>query len=294
MKKLLVAVDFSPASAHAVAYASWLSLQTKAELEALHVYRPPQVEETLSEKDREHFLQQVHERHMQRLKRFTTPTPDRAEESLGALGRIQCSLRAGAAVDGIIEQAVAGEADLIIVGTRAKHHLWNHLFGSVTTELIARSPCPVLVVPEGASYQQVKRIAFASEITLDESAVFNWLEAFADRLEAEVERFFVNILPEEQDKWKEELIQTTWKASAASIRERITMIREKTVMEGVDYYLEKYPSEMLALYVPRRAFPERILHRSLSRQLAYRTQIPMIVVKSDPAAGDEDVSHQNA
>jgi nucleotide-binding universal stress UspA family protein len=279
MEKLLVAVDFSSASAHAVQYASWLKLQTKAGLEALHVYSAPKVEETLSKKTKDQFLRHYRSDLMQHLKRFTTPAPDRAEEPLSSVGRLHCRLREGKVVDQIIVHAKEEKTDLIVVGTRAKHQLWNHLFGSVTTELIARSPCPVLVVPEGSNYRQVHRIAFASEITLDETSVFNWLESFANSLDAGVERFFVNVLPEEQDKWKEELIRTTWEAAPASIRERITMIREKTVLKGIDYYLEKYPSEMLALYVPQRAFVERLLHRSLSRQLAYQTQIPLLVVK---------------
>jgi len=280
MKKLLVAVDFSKSSSYAVEYASWLGLRLQADLTALHVSGIIRMEETVSEKVRREFQEKREQSLLQQLLRFTSPYPNKAEEALSAVGRIDCRVRRGEVVEELIAGAQQINADLIIVGTRAKHQLWDHLFGSVTTALIARSPIPVLVIPEGAAYCEVQRIAFASEITLDERRVFEWLHGFAERLSAEVERFYVNILPEEQDKWKEEIIRQTWPEDAPPRAERLTMIRERSVLKGIDYYLEKYPSEMLALYVPQRAFPERLLHKSLSKQLAYRTNIPMLVFKA--------------
>lgn len=279
MEKLLVAVDFSKTSAHAVKYASWLSIQLSAGLTALNVSDTPRMEEAVSDKVRREFQEKREQSLLQQLVRFTSPYPDKSEEPLSAVARLDCRVRWGGVVDELIAEAQQIDAGLIIVGARAKHQLWDHLFGSVTTALIARSPVPVLVVPEGASYREVQRIAFASEITLDEHRVFEWLHDFAKKLDAEVERFYVNILPEEQDKWKEEIIRQTWPEDAPPRAERLTMIRERSVLKGIDYYLKKYPSEMLALYVPQRAFPKRLLHKSLSKQLAYRTNIPMLVFK---------------
>ena len=60
----------------------------------------------------------------------------------------------------------------------------------------------------------------------------------------------------------------------------VTVIREKSVQDGIEYFLEKYPVELLALYVPQRAFFEQIFHRSVSKSIAYSTWIPLLVCKN--------------
>jgi nucleotide-binding universal stress UspA family protein len=58
-------------------------------------------------------------------------------------------LREGQAVEEIIEQAEEIDAGLIIVGSRGMGRLGRLVLGSVSTGLVHRSHCPVLIVREG-------------------------------------------------------------------------------------------------------------------------------------------------
>jgi nucleotide-binding universal stress UspA family protein len=51
--------------------------------------------------------------------------------------------------DGIVQQAIKHEVDLIIVGSYGRTGLKKLLMGSVTERVIGRSPCPILVVKKG-------------------------------------------------------------------------------------------------------------------------------------------------
>jgi nucleotide-binding universal stress UspA family protein len=46
--------------------------------------------------------------------------------------------------------AAEEQAELVVVGTRARGKLASAILGSVSSELISHAPCPVLVVPPGA------------------------------------------------------------------------------------------------------------------------------------------------
>ena len=56
----------------------------------------------------------------------------------------------GPAEDGIVETAAALPAELVVVGTHGRRGLNRFLMGSVAANVVARSRCPVLVVPVGA------------------------------------------------------------------------------------------------------------------------------------------------
>lgn len=53
----------------------------------------------------------------------------------------------GQTADHIAEIAAAGEAQLIIAGTRGRSAWEGAMLGSVTQRLLAVAPCPVLVIP---------------------------------------------------------------------------------------------------------------------------------------------------
>ena len=50
--------------------------------------------------------------------------------------------------DGIVQQAIKNEVDLIIMGSHGRTGLKKLLMGSVTERVIGGSPCPILVVKQ--------------------------------------------------------------------------------------------------------------------------------------------------
>ncbi|MCB0558292.1 MAG: universal stress protein [Lewinellaceae bacterium] len=270
MKKLLVAVDFSPASRYAYEYAEWLSLQLSGSLTAVFVNTATYAEITVSEKKRQEMINKENNGYRERLHQFTANYPDRDEEPLTAVKPEQLLVVTGRIAPALCAAALKIEADAIVVGTRAKHSLRDHLFGSVTTQLIGQTPCPLIIIPEGAAYKTVSRIALAVDIKQHEEPVLPALQSIATALEAEIHPFYVNFLPEEQDMFKEEEVK---KAG-----HKITMVRERTLVDGVDYFLEKYPSEMLALYLPPQAFLNNLFRGRLSRHLAWKAPAPLLLM----------------
>lgn len=71
-----------------------------------------------------------------------------AEEDLGPVER---RVEFGAPAKRLAAVAEEEDAELIVVGSRGRGALRAAMLGSVSTELIAIAPCPVLVVPPGAA-----------------------------------------------------------------------------------------------------------------------------------------------
>lgn len=64
---------------------------------------------------------------------------------------LRCHLivKQGIPSDVIIQEAKDLNIDLIVIGSLGHHFLYNMFIGSVATEVIKKSPVPVLVVPKG-------------------------------------------------------------------------------------------------------------------------------------------------
>ena len=58
----------------------------------------------------------------------------------------------GAAVNSIVEKAKEEGTDMIVISTHGRTGLDHIILGSVTEKVVARAPCPVLVVPRHARH----------------------------------------------------------------------------------------------------------------------------------------------
>lgn len=87
--------------------------------------------------------------HRQRQKDGAVARMRRKAAQLGLIGaRMRYAAEHGHPVWSALRQAAAVDADLIVAGTQAQSVLSRFLLGSVSRQLVAKSACDVLVVPE--------------------------------------------------------------------------------------------------------------------------------------------------
>jgi nucleotide-binding universal stress UspA family protein len=137
--KILFPTDFSPASEHALRWATSLARDSRATLVIIHVEEPPMaygggelyygVEET----DRDELRRSLVE---------VMPTDS------GVL----CvhKLLVGDPAEAIVQTAENENAGLIVMGTHGRTGLTRLLMGSVAEAVVRRAKCPVLTVKQAA------------------------------------------------------------------------------------------------------------------------------------------------
>lgn len=67
-----------------------------------------------------------------------------------ATGRVAFAAEAGDPAATIVDQAVAGQSDLVVMATHGRRGLDRFLLGSVTETVLRDAPCPVMTVPPHA------------------------------------------------------------------------------------------------------------------------------------------------
>jgi nucleotide-binding universal stress UspA family protein len=272
MKKILVPIDFSSAAKAGFDYAFQLSTITQSEIFALNVYQ--EVANNYSPDVSFLLQQEVEKKRKSTLSKFTGDYPNLRFSDEGASPTIHTSVRCGDIVDEIIAASIDYDVDTIIIGTKAKHNLWEYIFGSVSTNLIKQSKKPVLIVSEGLRFEKPKKIAFANDF-FSEGLSLKYLDEFADIFGASIQQVHVNILPSDFSDLKEEIVES----SENTTQKYTTIIRDKSVKKGLDFFIKTHHIDLLALYLPQRTFTEKLLHKSVSKQLALESKIPLLIFK---------------
>jgi len=140
ISKILVGVDGSEESLHAVDYAVDAAQKYDAEVIALNVILSYMT-----------IFGPAIPRYMSELKQEAQSYLDKVKEKTKTIGNNRLRLRteiveAASAASGIVDFAEKEKADLIIVGTRGRSGFTKLLLGSVASGVVIYAYCPVMVV----------------------------------------------------------------------------------------------------------------------------------------------------
>ncbi|MBT4612228.1 MAG: universal stress protein [Gemmatimonadetes bacterium] len=140
MKKILVAVDFSDASASAVRQALVLATALDADLLLLHVLHVPAEAPGFysSRKLGKKLFRNMEEAANGMMAEFLAKHVKKAKKTP------QTKILPGIPGDEIVRQARKEKADLVVIGTRGHSGFKRFLLGSVADHVIRACHCPVL------------------------------------------------------------------------------------------------------------------------------------------------------
>jgi nucleotide-binding universal stress UspA family protein len=152
-KRIVCPVDFSASSARAFAYAAAFARWYDAQLTVLHVVPLPEPTQVYGPAD-------------------PVLTPKLCEEVIAELGRslniAVVSPHATPIVElgdpraTIVDRAISGRADLLVMGTHGRRGFKRLLLGSVAEAVLREAPCPVLTVPPHAPAAASDEVTFKS------------------------------------------------------------------------------------------------------------------------------------
>ncbi len=265
MKKILFPTDFSAASNNAFDYACHFAKQIGGTIDVLNIYHLPAFEvanippEYISRLNKEQ-EEEVDEK----LKAMVADVDD------AIIGKVE-GVYGMFIPNEIALYAKEGNYDLIMIGTRGEHSEVEKYLGSVTTQTMLQANCPVLAVPEFATYSPVKKIAYATDFSKNEKHFVKKLKKIAAMLNAQT--CFVHV---EANEYLEEepIIQ---QVEPTEEFKDFHVVESQSVMEGIDAFMREKVVDWLALYMPRRRLWERLFHSSFTKRMTFHSHKPLLV-----------------
>jgi nucleotide-binding universal stress UspA family protein len=282
--KILIPTDFSANAKHAIdyAYLSPLANTLNAEIKLLNVYTPPVTRNNLPYP----LIQDQMVRAVKEAEEQLTILCNEISDNTGL--RCKNLVMTGGVVEEIIKEAKGSKADMIVMGTKGASGIEKILFGSNAASVIENATCPVLVVPKGAPIALPKRIVFATNYHDSDMTTLKSLANLAKMLEAELMIVHVS-----KDKLKSErdLIEQFSKAVAVETgfqQPFYYVMQHADIKKGLDLFMDSSGADLLALSTRKRSVFEKLFDSSLTKQMAYQVNIPLLAFHATVSGKDSE------
>lgn len=142
LRRILLPIDFSDYSKHALRYASEFVKIFKAKMYLIYVFEPiytgVDVEFMSGQGDIENDIQKLALKELEKL----------VETEIGSDFETEILFKVGKPFIKINETALENDIDLIIISTHGQTGIKHMLFGSTAEKVVRKAPCPVLTLRE--------------------------------------------------------------------------------------------------------------------------------------------------
>lgn len=276
MKSILVPTDFSENANVAIEYACELGKQLGAEVLIINTYTPAVTQY--------HVVSPL-------IKEEIQSARNQAESKLATICEVAksqyksmvCNSKfiVGGIVESIDQQIEENNIDLVVMGTKGASGLDKIIFGSNTTRVIEKANCPVLAVPRDMPFEIPKRIVYATDFNNEELNHIQELATIANAFKAEI--MMTHITTDEGALLSEEMLKRNFAGRVKAITDYSPITYFVKYEENIGRALESFTklvnADWIAMFTHKRSLFENLYNPSLTKSMAYHSQIPLLAIK---------------
>ncbi|MDH3652529.1 MAG: universal stress protein [Saprospiraceae bacterium] len=201
--------------------------------------------------------------------------------------QIETKVAYGYASNAIVEQSEKEKADLLIIASKHRTTFDRIMQGSNTRRIAYQSNCPVLIVPEECGYQKIEKVLFATDFQIDNlQEQISFLKYFVKVYDPEIKTLHLH--------GKDETDLSVKAAQSEKIFDLLGskkyshfFLEHEAVAKGITDFTEGYQADLLVLTHHDRGMVESVFHRSLTKQLIDKINIPLLILHSNAGKGED-------
>ncbi|MEM9259735.1 MAG: universal stress protein [Bacteroidota bacterium] len=268
ISRILVPIDFSANASAALRYGEALANFVGArEVKVINVFTPQVATSDTLTVAPVGELMEAREEQLQRFLEKWPVTPGVHRNS---------ELLLGFAADKIVEHSQ--QFDLIVMGATGETDLLEEVFGTVSSSVVARAECPVLLVPNQATFKDYENILYASNnLSLSRRAVLQFMD-FNELFRARVHFVHVNDEEGSHAEDREALFAPLFQNPDPEFTFEIEEVTADNVQDGLKTYLESHSVDLAVMVTKHRGFWGRLFHYSETKQMVLHPNTPLLVL----------------
>lgn len=276
MKNILFPTDFSEAANQAFIYALHLADKWKARITTLHAYQKPDVSGVHLPITLKEFYDSLD---LFEFESYRDAIPDlvhMAEKNgFGHIG-MQHVLEEGPTVKTICEVAKRDQVDLIVMGTTGARGLKEIFMGSVAGEVLENACCPVLAVPEKASFDgMIDNVAFTTSFAEEEKKALERLQTLLIPFQPQIHCINVDLAHTEELTHR----MDRFRSSLENVdRLSFAVLDATDIQQAITNYLGEHRIDILAMLTHKRSFLQELFHYSKTKMMSYHAEVPVLAL----------------
>jgi len=270
MKKILVPLDFSVQSMHAIKLASKIANKTDIEVFLLHMIQIPEGHVDMGSgsdfgvPQSMHYIQKVKEKIIAFRAQFFN-------ESI----TVKYALRFESPYEGILKFSARVKPDLIIMGSKDKSIIDELLIGSLAKKVARESKIPILAINKDPEDLKIKELVFVSNFDEENRKSFEVLLDFTQKFESKIHLLNVNTMNKFRStkRAKQKMIDFLQKYNTR--QHSINIYNDDSIEKGVTNFSKEINADVIALSTHESSGLFRLFSKSISKSISKKSLKPV-------------------
>lgn len=181
-------------------------------------------------------------------------------------------------IEGIREYIHKNNIDFIVMGTKGASGIKEMTLGSKTGAVITRVKCPILVIPEKASFTLPLSIGFPTDFNMVYNyKVIHTLQEIAAVCNSSIKVLRVAQTHKELDNFQNSN-RDSLKKQLRDIKHSFHVIEQPQLENAVQSFITTMQIDMIAMIAKNLNFFQRILFKPQMANISYHIHIPFLVL----------------
>lgn len=283
METIICPTDFSPCAINALEYANDVALHLRSRLILFHSIYSLDTPYTIPYGGLGVGVE------------YLPPTQDMAYETLqkeklaamkktlkihhpGGATQYEMRIKYGLIKETLTELVQEEHADLVVLGTKGSYGIDELLAGSISSIVLEKASCPVMIIPGTAPYKPIRRMVFATDLAGEPYADVNFVLKLAGIFDAEI--LFLHILTEEGVRAREGAQTEMNKLYKTLPYDNVSfhVNHNPDIIKGINQFTHQHQADILVMGHHPQGFWQKLFTKDHAREMAYHTQLPLLVL----------------
>lgn len=170
-------------------------------------------------------------------------------------------------------------ADLVVMGISGGSGLEEVLLGSNALDVMKETHTPLIIVPKDAVFTSIDTVVFACDFRkVADSLPIHPMKQLLDVFRARL--FVVNVDHEKRHFTAETPFETlVMDTLLADYSPEYRFVENENVVDGISGFAEAEKADLIITIPRQHGFLEGLFHRSRTRQLAFHSHIPLLIIR---------------
>jgi len=272
MKKILVPTDFSQNAGNALEFAIALAQKEHAEIQLVHACQVLMTTPGIPASDVMQAIQGSVKKAEKQLLEWSA--------NIRKKNKVNCTVccKDELVVDFICERIRKWKPDLVVMGSKGATGTKAIILGSNAERVIQRATCPVLMVPEKASFGGLKKITYATDFHEPDMAGFDKLLDLAEDFNSKIDIVHIAVTEIFQNKLKLNKFMEGMSRKLIYRNFSCGLLHGKDMCKTLEEHLAENKSDLLVMSMHKGGMLKRLFGNSLTKRMTFHTHVPLLVI----------------
>ena len=194
---------------------------------------------------------------------------------------VATEVEVGTLTNTVIDTVKKENIDLIIMGIRAKHNIFEKVFGSASRSIISNAPCHVLVLPEGMNVGTIESVGYATDLMKSDPQHILEVVQLLKPFNPVVKCIHIQTSKKEKTQMDFDEFVQFFKDERPGLHISFYQLEGLDPVHRLNKFIETWGVDLMVMFAPHRNMWEHLIYVSTTQKMAFKSQVPLLILR-DP------------